>query len=61
VDGDQWDEALGQPGGKGEKSLIQGTGGVAINTLQIAKASGAEGMRSSSTHLFLRIFVDDRG
>lgn len=35
---------LGQPGGKGEKVLIQGTGGVAINGLQIAKASGAEGM-----------------
>jgi NADPH:quinone reductase-like Zn-dependent oxidoreductase len=35
---------LGQPGGKGEKVLIQGTGGVAISGLQIAKASGAEGM-----------------
>lgn len=34
---------LGQPGGKGETVLIQGTGGVAINGLQIAKASGAEG------------------
>ena len=34
----------GQPGGNGEKVLIQGTGGVAINGLQIAKASGAEGM-----------------
>ncbi len=36
---------LGQHGGKGEKVLIQGTGGVAISGLQIAKASGAEGMR----------------
>ncbi len=35
---------LGQPGGAGEKVLIQGTGGVAISGLQIAKASGAEGM-----------------
>jgi NADPH:quinone reductase-like Zn-dependent oxidoreductase len=34
---------LGSPGGKGEVVLIQGTGGVAINGLQIAKASGAEG------------------
>jgi NADPH:quinone reductase-like Zn-dependent oxidoreductase len=35
--------SLGQPGGKGETVLIQGTGGVAINGLLIAKASGAEG------------------
>jgi NADPH:quinone reductase-like Zn-dependent oxidoreductase len=35
---------LGQPGGKGERVLIQGTGGVAINGLQIAKSSGAEGI-----------------
>jgi NADPH:quinone reductase-like Zn-dependent oxidoreductase len=34
---------LEQPGGKGEKVLIQGTGGVAVNGLQIAKASGADG------------------
>jgi NADPH:quinone reductase-like Zn-dependent oxidoreductase len=34
---------LGQPGGQGEKILIQGTGGVAVNGLLIAKASGAEG------------------
>lgn len=34
---------LNQPGGKWETVLIQGTGGVAINGLQIAKASGAEG------------------
>ena len=34
---------LGQPGGKGETVLIQGTGGVAISGLQIAKASGAQG------------------
>ena len=42
---------LGTPGGEGEKVLIQGTGGVAVNGLQIAKASGAEGMlRSGSCH-----------
>lgn len=35
---------LGQPGGKGESVLIQGTGGVAVSGLQIAHASGAEGM-----------------
>ena len=35
---------LGQPGGKGETVLIQGTGGVAVSGLQIAKASGAEGV-----------------
>jgi NADPH:quinone reductase-like Zn-dependent oxidoreductase len=34
---------LGSPGGKGEVVLIQGTGGVSINGLLIAKASGAEG------------------
>lgn len=34
---------LGQPGGKGETVLIQGTGGVSISGLQIAKASGMEG------------------
>jgi len=35
---------LGQPGGKGETVLIQGTGGVAVSGLQIAKASGAKGL-----------------
>jgi len=35
---------LGQSGGKDEVILIQGTGGVAISGLEIAKASGAEGM-----------------
>jgi NADPH:quinone reductase-like Zn-dependent oxidoreductase len=34
---------LGKPGGEGEKVLIQGTGGVAVSGLQIAKASGAKG------------------
>lgn len=34
---------MGQPGGKGEKVLIQGTGGVAVAGLQIAAASGSEG------------------
>lgn len=38
---------LGQPGGMGETVLIQGTGGVAINGLQIAKASGADGTHDS--------------
>lgn len=32
---------LGQAGGKGEVVLVQGTGGVSISGLQIAKASGA--------------------
>jgi NADPH:quinone reductase-like Zn-dependent oxidoreductase len=35
---------LGSRGGKGEVILIQGTGGVSINGLLIAKASGAEGI-----------------
>jgi NADPH:quinone reductase-like Zn-dependent oxidoreductase len=35
---------FGQPGGKDETILIQGTGGVAISGLQIAVASGAEGI-----------------
>lgn len=35
---------FGHPGGKGETILIQGTGGVAISGLQIAKASGARGI-----------------
>ncbi len=38
-----WMRQLGRPGGEGEKVLIQGTGGVAISGLQIAKANGAEG------------------
>lgn len=33
--------AMGQPGGKDEVVLVQGTGGVSISGLQIAKASGA--------------------
>lgn len=44
---------LGQPGGKGEKVLIQGTGGVAINGLQIAKASGAEGTLISEFEVWM--------
>lgn len=32
---------IGQSGGKGEVILVQGTGGVSISGLQIAKASGA--------------------
>ncbi|KAJ5601207.1 hypothetical protein N7510_010741 [Penicillium lagena] len=34
---------MGQSGGKGEYVLFQGTGGVSIAGLQIAKASGAKG------------------
>ncbi|PSK42087.1 hypothetical protein B9Z65_4001 [Elsinoe australis] len=33
---------MGRPGGRGERVLVQGTGGVAIAGLQIAVASGAE-------------------
>ncbi|RAL60826.1 hypothetical protein DID88_010151 [Monilinia fructigena] len=40
---------LGQPGGKGESVLIQGTGGVSISGLQIAKASGMEVIITSSS------------
>ncbi|KAL2067773.1 hypothetical protein VTL71DRAFT_15869 [Oculimacula yallundae] len=40
---------LGNPGGKGEKVLIQGTGGVAVSGLQIAKASGCEVIITSSS------------
>jgi NADPH:quinone reductase-like Zn-dependent oxidoreductase len=40
---------LGQPGGEGEVILIQGTGGVSINGLQIAKASGAQVIITSSS------------
>jgi len=38
---------LGHSDGDSETILIQGTGGVAINGLQIAKASGAEGISST--------------
>ncbi|QSZ37828.1 hypothetical protein DSL72_008928 [Monilinia vaccinii-corymbosi] len=40
---------LGQPAGKGESVLIQGTGGVSISGLQIAKASGMEVIITSSS------------
>lgn len=36
-----WMRPLGQSGGKGQVVLVQGTGGVSISGLQIAKASGA--------------------
>lgn len=39
---------LGQAGGKGEVVLLQGTGGVSISGLQIAKAAGATGRFSLS-------------
>lgn len=34
---------MGKSGGEGETVLLQGTGGVAVSGLQIAKASGAKG------------------
>lgn len=34
---------MGKPGGEGETVVLQGTGGVAVAGLQIAKASGAKG------------------
>ncbi|KAJ5542717.1 Polyketide synthase enoylreductase [Penicillium sp. DV-2018c] len=40
---------LGQSGGKGEYVLLQGTGGVAIAGLQIAKAAGAKVIITSSS------------
>ncbi|EKG18125.1 Alcohol dehydrogenase superfamily zinc-containing [Macrophomina phaseolina MS6] len=40
---------LGQPGGEGEVVLLQGTGGVSISGLQIAKASGAKVIVTSSS------------
>ncbi|KAE8450135.1 hypothetical protein EG329_006916 [Mollisiaceae sp. DMI_Dod_QoI] len=46
---------LGHAGGKGEKILIQGTGGVAVSGLQIAKASGAEVIITSSSDAKLEL------
>ncbi|TVY27068.1 Zinc-type alcohol dehydrogenase-like protein [Lachnellula hyalina] len=46
---------LGQAGGKGETVLIQGTGGVAVAGLGIAKASGAEVIMTSSSDEKLRM------
>ena len=43
---------LGQPGGKGETVLLQGTGGVSIMGLLLAHAAGATSM-SSLAHQFL--------
>ncbi|CAK7204782.1 hypothetical protein SEUCBS139899_007542 [Sporothrix eucalyptigena] len=40
---------LGQPGGDGEVVLLQGTGGVSVAGLQIAKASGATAVVTSSS------------
>ncbi|KAB5535186.1 alcohol dehydrogenase [Coniochaeta sp. 2T2.1] len=39
----------GRPGGEGETVLLQGTGGVAVAGLQIAKASGAKAIITSSS------------
>ncbi|POS71562.1 alcohol dehydrogenase [Diaporthe helianthi] len=41
---------LGQSGGKGEVVLLQGTGGVSVSGLQIAKASGATTVVTSSSN-----------
>lgn len=43
----------GSPGGKGEVILVQGTGGVSINGLLVAKSSGAEGQIFISRHVAL--------
>ncbi|CAK7270885.1 hypothetical protein SEPCBS119000_004318 [Sporothrix epigloea] len=40
---------LGQPGGTGDVVLVQGTGGVSMAGLQIAKASGATAVVTSSS------------
>ncbi|CAG8959355.1 hypothetical protein HYFRA_00001253 [Hymenoscyphus fraxineus] len=40
---------LGKPGGEGETVLIQGTGGVAVMGLVLAKAAGAEVIITSSS------------
>lgn len=45
-----WMRPIGQSGGAGEYVLLQGTGGVSIAGLQIAKASGAKG-GSTRCHL----------
>lgn len=44
---------LGQPGGRGEVVLLQGTGGVSLTGLQIAKASGATGRFPSLSAILL--------
>ncbi|RSM07719.1 hypothetical protein CDV31_008499 [Fusarium ambrosium] len=41
---------LGQPGGRGEIVLLQGTGGVSISGLQIAHAAGATAIITSSSN-----------
>lgn len=43
---------LGQNGGQGEYILLQGTGGVSIAGLQLAKASGAKGTSLSDARGF---------
>jgi hypothetical protein len=42
---------VGSSGGKDETVLIQGTGGVSINGLLLAKASGFQGLFSSFLHI----------
>ena len=54
---------LGQPGGKGEVVVLQGTGGVSISGLQIAHAAGAKSAYRRpckiSTHSLIR-FISHR-
>ncbi|ODM16489.1 hypothetical protein SI65_07996 [Aspergillus cristatus] len=49
---------LGQNGGKDEHILLQGTGGVSIAGLQLAKASGAKGGRSFTSLFHFLLFTD---
>jgi len=51
---------LGQPDGKEEKILIHSTGGGAINGLQVAKASGAEGMFCRSPSILQKDWLMSR-
>lgn len=51
---------MGQSGGEGEIVLLQGTGGVAIAGLQIAKASGAKGVLIFFFSLFFFLFCFEK-
>lgn len=48
---------MGKSGGKDEWVLVQGTGGVSIAGLQIAKAAGAKGNYSPSFLVFIHPYV----
>lgn len=50
-----WHRAMGQPIGSDETILIQGTGGVAVNGLLIAKAAGAKVIITSSSDAKLEL------